>query len=69
MEQWFDEEPIPGVLEICYMSGAHFCFLVVNGPAYGTVWEYALRFFPGRLVSNGPDFRRVVSAMDKRNKP
>ena len=34
MEKWGDEEPFPGLLEICYRGGAEFSYLVVNGPAF-----------------------------------
>lgn len=43
IELWGDEDkPYPGVLEIAYRGCAYFVFLVVNGPAYGTVWEACL---------------------------
>lgn len=38
IERWGDEEEFPGILEICYHGCATFSYLVVNGPAYGTVW-------------------------------
>lgn len=38
-EEWGDEELWPGVLEISYAGCANYSFLVVNGEAYGTVWE------------------------------
>ena len=38
IDRWGDEEDYPGLLEICYHGGADFSYLVVNGPAYGTVW-------------------------------
>lgn len=38
IERWGDEEAFPGVLEICYHGCATFSYLVVSGPAYGTVW-------------------------------
>jgi len=36
---WGDECPYPGVLEISYGGCAFYTFLVVNGPAYGTIWD------------------------------
>ncbi len=39
LEDWEDEEPCPGVLQIAYHGCAFFSYLVVNGPAYGTVWD------------------------------
>jgi hypothetical protein len=41
-EEWGDEEPWPGMLEIGYSGCDYFTYLVVNGPAYGTVWQASL---------------------------
>jgi hypothetical protein len=38
IECWGHEEEYPGVLEICYHGSAILSYLVVNGPAYGTLW-------------------------------
>ncbi len=38
IERWGDEEEYPGLLELCYVGSAGYDFLVVNGPAYGTIW-------------------------------
>ncbi len=49
---WGDTEPWPGVLEISYSGCAFFSYLVVNGPAYGTVWNAdvdLMNFFPTGL--------------------
>ena len=38
IERWGDGEAYPGVLQLCYVGSAGYDFLVVNGPAYGTMW-------------------------------
>lgn len=39
MDKWGDQEPYPGLLQICYNGCADFAYLAVNGPAYGTIWD------------------------------
>ena len=49
---WGDAEPYPGVLQISYGGCAYFSFLVVKGPAYGTVWDAEVSlgdFYPTNL--------------------
>ena len=38
IERWGDDEAYPGVLQLSYVGSAGYDFLVVNGPAYGTMW-------------------------------
>jgi hypothetical protein len=38
IERWGDGEVYPGVLQLCYAGSAGYDFLVVNGPAYSTMW-------------------------------
>ena len=49
IERWGDEEEYPGLLELCYVGSAGYHFLVVNGPAYGTVWGQMLTSGTSRL--------------------
>jgi hypothetical protein len=44
------EEEYPGVLEFCHQGCAIFAYLVVNGPAYGTIWDGREDFHPTGLT-------------------
>ena len=37
---------VPGALALCHHGSGLVCFLVVNGPAYGTIWEGRENFYP-----------------------
>jgi len=60
-----DEEPerlavpdeYPGILEFCHQGCAIYSYLVVNGPAYGTVWDGREDFCPTG-VAFGAWYRR-----------
>ena len=39
-------DDFPGIIELCDMGCATYCYLVVNGPAYGTVWWNDENFHP-----------------------
>jgi hypothetical protein len=40
----------PGILEVCHHGCAMFSCLVVNGPAYGTIWDGREDFYPTELT-------------------
>jgi hypothetical protein len=40
----------PGLLEVCHHGSGIFSSLVVNGPAYGTIWEGREDFYPTDLT-------------------
>jgi hypothetical protein len=44
-----DRDEYPGVLEFCHQGCAIYCYLVVNGPTYGTVWGGREDFYPTGL--------------------
>ena len=48
-DDWEEGAHYSGVLEICYMNGAQFAVLVVNGPAYGTIWDLHDDFYPEEI--------------------
>ena len=41
----------PGIIELCDMGCATYCYLVVNGPAYGTVWYNDEDFHPVSAIN------------------
>lgn len=44
-------DDFPGIIELCDMGCATYCHLVVNGPAYGTVWHKDEDFHPASEIS------------------
>jgi hypothetical protein len=40
----------PGILEVCQQGSGVFSWLVVNGPAYGTIWDGREDFYPTGLT-------------------
>lgn len=50
IKNWGDEEPYPGLIVI-HDNGTFFSYLVVNGPAHGTIWEteWSVGFYPTGL--------------------
>ena len=40
----------PGILEVCARGCGAFSCLVVNGPAYGTIWDGREDFYPTELT-------------------
>lgn len=51
-ERFVSEEGYcPGALELCHQGCGIFSYLVVNGPAYGTIWDGREEFYP-----TGPTF-------------
>jgi hypothetical protein len=52
-DEWGDEVLWPGILEISHKGCAFYTYLVVNGPAYGTVWDAdtdQVNFYPTGLT-------------------
>ncbi|MEG4089545.1 SMI1/KNR4 family protein [Microcoleus sp. Pol12B4] len=49
LEPWGDRDEYPGVLELCHQGCAIYCYLVVNGPAYSTIWVGKEDFYPMEL--------------------
>jgi hypothetical protein len=45
-----DRDEYPGVLEFCHQGCAIYSYLVVNGPAYGTIWDGREDFYPTDLT-------------------
>ena len=45
-ERFGDSNEYPGVLEFCHQGCAIYCYLVVNGPTYGTIWGGREDFYP-----------------------
>lgn len=39
-EYWYNNDGYAGLLEICHQGCAYYSYLVINGPAYGTVWTF-----------------------------
>jgi hypothetical protein len=50
LERLPDRDEYPGILEFCHQGCAIHCYLVVNGPTYGTVWEGREDFYPTGLT-------------------
>lgn len=50
LERFPDRDEYPGVLEFCHQGCAIYSYLVVNGPAYGTVWDGREDFYPTGLA-------------------
>ncbi len=42
----FGDDDYPGILEFCHQGCGIYAYLVVNGPAYGTVWDGREDFEP-----------------------
>ena len=40
----------PGILEVCHQGSGVFSCLVVNGPAYGTIWDGREDLYPTELT-------------------
>ncbi|MEG4217672.1 SMI1/KNR4 family protein [Microcoleus sp. Pol14C6] len=59
LEEWGDRDEYPGVLELCHQGCAIYSYLVVNGPAHGTIWNGREDFYPTEL-SFGRWYRRWV---------
>ena len=59
LEKWDDTDEYPGVLELCHQGCAIYSYLVVNGPAHGTIWNGREDFYPTEL-SFGRWYRRWV---------
>ncbi|MEG5040497.1 MULTISPECIES: SMI1/KNR4 family protein [unclassified Microcoleus] len=49
LEEWGDRDEYPGVLDLCHQGCAIYCYLVVNGPAYSTMWVGREDFYPMEL--------------------
>ena len=45
-----DSPDCRGILEVCHQGCGIFCYLVVNGPAYGTIWDGREDFYPTGLT-------------------
>jgi hypothetical protein len=56
LNQWGDNE-FGGILELCDCGCAIHCYLVLNGPAYGTIWEGREDLYPCEM-SFGVWYRR-----------
>ncbi len=37
---------VPGALALCHYGSGVVCYLIVNGPAYGTIWQGRENFYP-----------------------
>ncbi len=59
---------VPGALALCHMGSGIVLFLVVNGPAYGTIWEGREDFFPTDLTF-GAWYRRWSDRLVERALP
>lgn len=49
LDKWGDRDEYPGLLEFCHQGCAIYCYLVVNGPAYSTIWVGREDFYPMEL--------------------
>jgi len=45
-----DTDCYPGALEVCHHGCGIYSYLVVNGPAYGTIWDAREDFYPTGLT-------------------
>ena len=59
LEQRGDKDEYPGVLEFCHQGCAIYCYLVLNGSAYGTIWAGRENLYPMKF-SFGRWYRRWV---------
>jgi len=50
LERLPDRDDYPGILELCHQGCAIHSYLVVNGPAYGTIWEGREDLYPTGLT-------------------
>lgn len=50
LDQLPDRGEYPGILEFCHQGCGIFSYLVVNGLAYGTIWEGREDFYPTGLA-------------------
>jgi hypothetical protein len=50
LEQLGDRDEYPGILEFCHHGCAIHSYLVVNGAAYGTIWDGREYFYPTGLA-------------------
>lgn len=45
-----DRDEYPGILEFCHQGCSIYAYLIVNGPAYGTIWNGREDFYPTGLT-------------------
>jgi hypothetical protein len=50
LERLGDRDEYPGILEFCHQGCAIHSYLVVNGAAYGTIWDGREEFYPTGLA-------------------
>lgn len=49
IQKIYGDKGCPGALAICHQGCDWYAFLVVNGPAYGTIWNGGESFYPTGL--------------------
>lgn len=66
-ENWGDEIPYPGLIQIAYKGCAYFTFLAVNGPTYGTIWdaEISMGWFWTTGATFGEWYRQWRNRLEK----